>query len=231
MMISLLLMACNGKLVWVSNQDEPNKIVNPIKTELKPDINGVVLTFDDGPSLANTPKILDILKQHNLRATFFVEGINLVGESEMAKERRELLKRISQDGHIIANHSFDHKNWCSMTSQGMANDIDRTSNLIKSISGQEVRFVRPPYGKKCKALTEVLKKRDLTAIYWQIDVREYERSPLTHQQKTKEEVLKSFVDQYAALKTQGLHKMVLILHDTKSITAESLPLILDYLSK
>src|SRR5690348_9061425 len=108
-LILLAFAACDGKhLKWVSDKDMAAKehkievVVQKLDT-----LGGVQFSFDDGPDLAKTPKVLDTLKQYNVRATFFVEGINLHGDSEQAKERRELLRRVVSEGHIIGNHTYD----------------------------------------------------------------------------------------------------------------------------
>lgn len=231
----LSLIACNGKhLAWVSDKkEESNKTVEVPALKLETNIGGVQFTFDDGPDLAKTPKILEVLKKHNLQATFFVEGINLDGTSEQAQERRELLKRIMSDGHIIGNHTYDHKDLCKVSSEVAAWELDKTTTLIKTTTGlDKIEYMRPPYGKKCKSLDALLDARKMTAIYWQIDPREWERDKVTHQFKTADQVLDGIMAQYHQLHDeQGIRHMVIILHDTKQVTVDLLPKLLDTLSQ
>lgn len=230
----LFIASCNGKhLAWVSDKDNSSK---EVKEVLKQDLAGVSFTFDDGPNLAYTPKILDILKQYKLRATFFVEGINLAGDSEQAKERRALIKRMISEGHTVGNHTYDHKDLCRMSMEKAAWELDETGRLIDDAISIDhaypVLLVRPPYGKKCKMLKTLLNIKTLTPMYWDIDPREWERDPKTHQQKTVEQILNTIMDQYHRLHNeQGQKKMIIILHDTKKVTVELLPELLSKLSK
>jgi len=230
-LMALTLVACKGRhLGWVTDKETKAEIVAP---KLNTSIAGVQFTFDDGPDLAKTPKVLDALKKHNLQATFFVEGINLDGTSEQAQERRELLKRVMSDGHIIGNHTYDHKDLCRLSSETAAWELDKTTELIKSTTGLDrVEYIRPPYGKKCKSLNKLLDARKMKAVYWQIDPREWERDQKTHQFKTADQVLEGIMTQYHQLHDeQGIKHMIIILHDTKQVTVDLLPKLLDTLSK
>lgn len=236
---ALGLMACNGRhLAWVTDKATPKKEL--FIPELNTELAGVQFTFDDGPDLAKTSKILDILKKYKLQATFFVEGINLAGESEAAKERRALLTRAREEGHIIGNHTFDHKDLCKLPPEKAAWELDTTTDLItKTITGTptdphpyRVLKMRPPYGKKCHQLNKLLAQRNLKAMYWDIDPREWERDPKTHHFKTSDQVVDGIMAQYYKLHNeQGVKHMVIILHDTKQVTVELLPKLLDKLSK
>ncbi|MCX7694951.1 MAG: polysaccharide deacetylase, partial [Caloramator sp.] len=89
------------------------------------------LTFDDGPSRDVTPKILDILKENDIKATFFVLG-------SMAKSNPELLKKIYENGHAIANHSYSHSYKKIYSSpDAMIEEIKETESIIKSIIGED----------------------------------------------------------------------------------------------
>jgi peptidoglycan/xylan/chitin deacetylase (PgdA/CDA1 family) len=228
LLAAIFLAACNkGHFAWISNN--PSPVIQ--KAELRTDIGGVRLTFDDGPSLSNTPKVLALLKKYNLQATFFVEGINLAGNSEQAQERRELLKQTSAQGHIIGNHTFDHKALTSLSEQKIMWEIDTTTKLIEDTTGKKVELIRLPYGKSNSKVSRILKSRNLTSINWAIDLREWERDHTTHTYKTKEQLMAEFNKQYDQLKnTQGQKKMILLLHDTKNVTIEALPLILERLN-
>ncbi|MBZ4664288.1 MAG: hypothetical protein JG776_2006 [Caloramator sp.] len=100
------------------------------------------LTFDDGPSKDVTPKVLDILKENDIKATFFVLG-------SMAKTNPEILKKIYEDGHAIANHSYSHSYKKIYSSEiAVIEEIRDTEAIIKSILGEEYnnRFFRFPGG-------------------------------------------------------------------------------------
>lgn len=99
------------------------------------------LTFDDGPNAATTPEILDILKEHNIKATFFELGEKLAANKELAK-------RTYDEGHLLANHTYTQKYSTIYTSwDAMLNEIQMTSQLIEEITGESAyKLVRMPGG-------------------------------------------------------------------------------------
>lgn len=102
----------------------------------------VALTFDDGPLPGATDRILDVLGELNVRASFFVIG-------RVARENPDLLLRIHQQGHIIGNHSFDHVGLGFLHGQGFwCNQIERTDRVIEQVIGTRPRLFRPPLGAK-----------------------------------------------------------------------------------
>ena len=99
----------------------------------------IAMTFDDGPSATLTPKLLDILAAHHIKATFFVLG-------EMVAEHPEILARAAREGHEIASHSWSHPNLAKMSQEGVRSQLQRTDDAIKSATGARPTLFRPPYG-------------------------------------------------------------------------------------
>src|SRR5206468_11083218 len=85
----------------------------------------VAMTFDDGPSAKLTPKLLDLLAQHHIKATFFLIGQNAV-------ENAELAAREAREGHEVANHSWSHPNLAKMSDEGVRAQLRKTDDAIKS---------------------------------------------------------------------------------------------------
>jgi cellulose synthase/poly-beta-1,6-N-acetylglucosamine synthase-like glycosyltransferase/peptidoglycan/xylan/chitin deacetylase (PgdA/CDA1 family)/spore germination protein YaaH len=98
----------------------------------------IVLTFDDGPDAAWTPKILDILKQENVKAAFFIVGQN-------GQTNPDIVKRIFAEGHEIGNHSFTHPNLGEVPRQITDLELNATQRLIESLTGHSTRLFRAPY--------------------------------------------------------------------------------------
>lgn len=99
----------------------------------------IALTFDDGPDPVYTPKLLDLLKEHGAKATFFVVGEN-------AERNPSIIARIHEEGHIIGIHNFvHHTNWL-MRPRTVKRQIHRTSDVIKKITGSRPMYYRPPWG-------------------------------------------------------------------------------------
>ena len=135
------------------------------KTSANPNYEGkvlVALTFDDGPEEGTTEEMLNVLKKHNAKATFFVLGIQI----NKGDTYRALLKRASDEGHQIGNHSYSHKFPSQLTDEQLHDEVVRTSALIKEITGQTVTVFRVPGGNKSDRVKRVT---GLPLVQWCID--------------------------------------------------------------
>jgi len=119
----------------------------------------VALTFDDGPSERFTPKVLDILREHHVPATFFVCGKN-------AEEHPDLLRRIVAEGHEVGNHTYSHLFTYFKTRRRLAEEIDRTQETIEKVTGIKTRIFRPPYGARWFGLVPTLLERGMHMVLW-----------------------------------------------------------------
>jgi peptidoglycan/xylan/chitin deacetylase (PgdA/CDA1 family) len=129
----------------------------------------IAMTFDDGPSAALTPKLLDILAAHHIKATFFVLG-------EMVAEHPEILARAAREGHEIASHSWSHPNLAKMSQESVRSQLQRTDDEIKSAIGKRPTLFRPPYG----SITEREKRWihdefGYDIILWDVDPLDWKR--------------------------------------------------------
>ena len=100
----------------------------------------IALTFDDGPSAKLTPKLLDLLAAHHIKATFFLIGQN-------AAEFPDIVAREVREGHEVANHSWSHPNFNKMSDEGVRTQLRRTDDAIRSAINSRPTLLRPPYGK------------------------------------------------------------------------------------
>ncbi|MBR6327159.1 MAG: polysaccharide deacetylase family protein [Lachnospiraceae bacterium] len=99
----------------------------------------VALTFDDGPNTTVTPLVLDLLEQYGIRASFFLIGENIRGEAVRVAERARDM------GCDICNHSFTHPAMPNLSKEQMEEEIRKTDDRIREITGETTRFFRPPY--------------------------------------------------------------------------------------
>lgn len=99
----------------------------------------VALSFDDGPNTETTVKMLDVLKKHNVRASFFVIGKNINEESAV------IMQRAHNEGHDIENHSKTHCAMPTLTADSIKAEIEYTSSLVEKYVGERPQFFRPPY--------------------------------------------------------------------------------------
>ncbi len=132
--------------------------------------NKIALTFDDGPIKTQTLKVLETLKKHNVKATFFVIGKNIKGNET-------ILQQILSDGHSIGSHSFSHHFWIDTWGKNkLEDDILQSLNAIKAATGRDVKIIRPPYGVTTPNFRSVFRKLDLQSVGW--NVRSYDTSSL-----------------------------------------------------
>lgn len=124
------------------------------------------ITFDDGPDPAATPAILDLLKEHGGRATFFILG-------EKAKKYPELIQRIINEGHELGEHGYLHLHPWKCSPYQYTKDLFKSNKVLEMITQKEITLFRPPYGKVnlITLLYVLLKKRRF--YYWSIDPQDY----------------------------------------------------------
>lgn len=117
------------------------------------------LTYDDGPNDRHTPQLLDLLAQHNVRATFFVIG-------NFVQERPDLVKRIHAAGHLIGNHTTSHP-WLPLHApRRVRNELAFCTATIEEATGAPVRFFRPPHGARRPDILRIARSLGLTPVLW-----------------------------------------------------------------
>jgi peptidoglycan/xylan/chitin deacetylase (PgdA/CDA1 family) len=124
--------------------------------------NMVALTFDDGPSPTLTPRILEILREHDARATFFVLG-------QQAERHPEALRVLVESGQEIGNHAFSHTSFRSLFPTKIAEELDRTARAVENAGGTKPRLVRPPYGRFPDSTVTLTAGRDEDLVLWTVD--------------------------------------------------------------
>lgn len=127
------------------------------------EVRKIAITFDDGPHPVYTEKLLDGLKKRDVKATFF-----LLGQS--AEQYPEIVKRMYEEGHIIGNHTYSHIQLRSGNRQKFRDELVLTNEIINGITGQEVQYVRPPYGTWDKELEEEL---NMIPVLWNVDPNDW----------------------------------------------------------
>lgn len=168
-----------------------------LDTENRKEIRKIAITFDDGPHPTYTEQLLDGLKERGIHATFFVTG-------EHAKLHPDIIKRMQEEGHLIGNHTYSHVQLTSKNREDFKQELIQTNEVIKEITGEEVQYVRPPYGSWDKSFEKEL---NMFPVLWTID-------PLDWCSKSVDCVTKRIVDK---AKENG----IILMHDyfDTSVTA------------
>jgi peptidoglycan/xylan/chitin deacetylase (PgdA/CDA1 family) len=214
-----------GHIAWQSNiavgyLDQYAEIEKQIaKGQAKINRKVAYLTFDDGPSLIVTPRILDILDEYDIKATFFVVG-------KMAERHPEMLQRIYEKGHSIGNHSYSHNyGYLYKNSSNFLNDIEKSNKVFKKILGDDfnsnlVRFPGGSFGKNNKIIQAVVdagyKYYDWNSLNGDAEGKKF----------SKDRLVKRFKET-----SRNKKKLIVLMHDTdaKDTTPDSLKEIIEYL--
>ena len=122
----------------------------------------IALTFDDGPVPGATEKIISILAQEQIPATFFLTGREMERYPDGAK-------KLIAAGHQIGNHSYSHPRMVFMSYQTVANEVAKTNELIRNLGYKNEIVFRPPYGKKLLMLPLYLQRNNITTVIWDIE--------------------------------------------------------------
>lgn len=123
------------------------------------EIRRIAITFDDGPHPKYTEQLLDGLKERGVHATFFVTG-------EHASLHPDIIRRMQEEGHLIGNHTYSHIQLRSSNQEQFKEELIRTNQVIKEITGEDTIYVRPPYGSWDKSFEQEL---NMIPVLWTID--------------------------------------------------------------
>ena len=221
-----------------SNKKDPDFIFNGYVYPMPPEKNSDILldlpvgddkktaylTFDDGPNTTVTPKVLDVLRRYNIKATFFVVGTLIEANPQVAR-------RIYDEGHFLANHSYSH-NYTELYADSGAfmNQINKTQELIDDITGRQdyKKVIRFPgggyntgtYGEKKQEYKEQLIKEGYRYCDW---------NSLTGDAESSSPSVTSIISRLKA-SSKDKEDVVVLMHDalSKSVTAKTLPDVIEY---
>lgn len=166
-MIHIVLLLLAGVLIinsFVNQRTENSKVVDGVNYKLKTNQihyegKQIALTFDDGPNGIYTAKLLDGLKERNVKVTFFIMGENIKGNEE-------LVKRMYEEGHLLGNHTYSHVDLEKMSFEKAYDEIQTTNAWIYNLTGYEAEYIRPPFGSWTDKLKE---ETDMSIVMWNVD--------------------------------------------------------------
>lgn len=171
-------------------------------------VRAVALTFDDGPHRWHTPELLDLLGKWEIKASFFVVG-------KCVAENPQLLQRIHQDGHCLANHTWSHPDLTTLTGQSLVDEIRFCSQVVEALTDERPRFFRPPGGRWDEAVIKAVTDQGLLPVLW--TVNGYDVPP-----RRPEELADLILRRISP-------GAIILLHDGGGATAEALPMIIERL--
>ncbi len=127
----------------------------------------IALTFDDGPDMNYTPRILEILKKYQVPATFFVVG-NIVNQHP------GIIQSIVTEGHTLGNHSWSHVNLSKVNAERIISEFKETEKAVEGITGLKMRLFRPPWGFVSNEVMETAVNMDYKLVNWAVDSRDWD---------------------------------------------------------
>jgi peptidoglycan-N-acetylglucosamine deacetylase len=119
----------------------------------------LALTYDDGPNPNWTPRLLDVLAEHKVHATFFMVG-------RFVKAERDLARRVFEAGHLIGNHSWSHPKLSAASDAQVLEELTRTNDILAQIIGAPIRFFRPPFGARRPYVLKLARQLGLVPVTW-----------------------------------------------------------------
>ena len=165
----------------------------------------IALTFDDGPHPRYTEQLLDGLKERNVVATFFVTGEN-------AQNYPNIIRREQEEGHLIGNHTYSHIQLTSGNRETFREELVKTNEILKNITGETVSFVRPPYGSWDKGFEQEL---NMFPVLWTIDPLDWCSQSSTNVEKR--------------ILSKARENAIILLHDEYASSIEAALFIVDEL--
>lgn len=165
----------------------------------------IYLTFDAGYENGNMEQILAALKKHNVTATFFVVG-------NFIENNQELVKKMNEEGHNVANHSYTHPDMSSMSRESFSNEMTKLEEAYKNVTGGDlVKLYRPPQGKYSEQSLAYAKEMGYKTIFWSLAYVDW----YDDKQPTKEEAFKKLLGR--------IHPgAIVLLHSTSRTNAQIL---------
>ena len=140
----------------------------PVYRSVKTESMKIALTFDDGPHPHQTERILSILDEYDVRATFFMVGVNVRNYPDAAKA-------VAAAGHEIGNHTYSHRHLRNLSSQELAAELEECDTALFEICGCRPSLFRPPEGAINSSVEDCTAQGEYRVILWSLDTRDWER--------------------------------------------------------
>lgn len=143
-----------------------NQVFGRVVAEGPADAKVVALTFDDGPHPPYTGALLAVLREANVKATFF-----LIGEN--AAKHPEWVRAIADAGHQLGNHTYHHVDLLKLNREQVAAEVDKTTAVIAAAAGVTPQVMRPPHGFRDPLVLDVMRERNLQVVEWSVMSRDW----------------------------------------------------------
>jgi peptidoglycan/xylan/chitin deacetylase (PgdA/CDA1 family) len=161
------------KFYWIKTNSFIKKIFSNYTWDISNTENKIYLTFDDGPTPEITEWVLEELKKHKAKATFFCIGKNI-------RNHKDIFLKIISEGHSIGNHTYNHLNGWVTSTEEYSSNIELCNSEIKNLKpkilNQKSSLFRPPYGKIKKSQSKKLRQLGYKIIMWDVLSADFDRT-------------------------------------------------------
>ncbi len=183
----------------------------------------ILFTFDDGPDIRYTPRLLDSLDEYGIRAVFFLTAYRMAGTAPWQRRNRELAREIARRGHIIANHTVDHVQLPLLDTMGVRAQVEGADAVFEELFGGRSWLIRPPGGSRSARVDNLRGARGYTQVLWNLGTGDFQVSD-------PEAVLRTFRRVLARREREnGERGGIVLLHDTHEWSVDALPRIVGWL--
>ena len=168
-LLILLLIVLGLALIWQLSRSRTTQLFGDIVNRVNTTEKVVALTFDDGPMPTQTQMILRILKENDVKASFFLVG-------EAVRAHPEETEMIIQAGHEVGNHSYTHQKMVLKSPAFVSLELMKTEDALRKAGAEGPIHFRPPYGKKLVVLPYYLWKNDILSVTWDVEPESYSQT-------------------------------------------------------
>lgn len=170
LVMSLIISSTTSAVFFTAGADQKGECDVDIYYKNENSYMKIALTFDDGPHPRYTGQILDVLEEYDIKATFFVVGVN-------AKNYPDSLIDVIKRGHEIGNHTYSHPHVSGLNTYTLTDEVEECESTIYGLTDYKTKLFRPPEGMIDADVRTVLRSLDYKVIMWDIDTRDWAHEP------------------------------------------------------
>ncbi|MDH5492896.1 MAG: polysaccharide deacetylase family protein [Myxococcales bacterium] len=185
----------------------------------------ILFTFDDGPEIRHTPRLLDMLDEHGIRAVFFLTASRLAGSGSRQHQQAEVAREIVRRGHIVGNHTYSHEQLPLLEQDQARFEIEHGARIIERTVGVHPYLFRPPGGARSRRIDALIESHGYTQVLWNLGTGDY-------QVRTASEVVRTFRRMlHRRENSDGQRGGIVLMHDTHEWTVDGFPQIIAELER
>ncbi|MCZ7687486.1 MAG: polysaccharide deacetylase family protein [Sandaracinaceae bacterium] len=183
----------------------------------------VLFTFDDGPDVRNTPRLLDELDRVGVKAVFFLTASRIAGRGPWERRNQEIARDILRRGHIVGNHTVDHAQLPLLDEAGVIAQVEGADAVFTRVLGERTWLLRPPGGARSARVDALLAGAGYTQVLWNLGTGDF-------QVRSAEDVFRTFRRVLERREREnGDRGGIVLMHDTHEWSVQAFPMMMSWL--